>query len=153
MAFSSFTERGSRNGQNRQSWRTSSQDLGRKILRSDGATSKSCKSYRTSRLSLLTLFSVALFLLVGQSSAAVVPNARDIALHEFAKRDSTNVTPTCPDELPQPFDQSLGNNFTSTTCPNFFNTFLADNDFQSCYPFSLLLTVSLDSCVFDLTSI
>jgi hypothetical protein len=44
--------------------------------------------------------------------------------------------------LPQPFDTSLGNNFTSTACPIYFNKFLADSTFQSCYPFSLLIQVS-----------
>lgn len=44
--------------------------------------------------------------------------------------------------LPQPFDTSLGNNFTSTACPSYFNKFLADSTFQTCYPFSLLIQVS-----------
>jgi hypothetical protein len=45
--------------------------------------------------------------------------------------------------LPQPFDTSLGNNFTSTACPTYFTKFLADSTFQQCYPFSLLLQVSI----------
>ncbi|GAA5972521.1 hypothetical protein JCM8115_003150 [Rhodotorula mucilaginosa] len=44
--------------------------------------------------------------------------------------------------LPQPFDSTLGTNFTSTACPSFFATFLADPTFQACAPFSLLLTTS-----------
>jgi hypothetical protein len=44
--------------------------------------------------------------------------------------------------LPQPFDSSIGNNFTSTACPAYFTKFLADPVFQSCYPFSLLIQVS-----------
>ncbi|KJX98908.1 hypothetical protein TI39_contig384g00001 [Zymoseptoria brevis] len=44
--------------------------------------------------------------------------------------------------LPKPFDSSLGNNFTSTTCPDFFNTFLSDQTFTSCLPLSLLLQTS-----------
>jgi hypothetical protein len=44
--------------------------------------------------------------------------------------------------LPQPFDTSLGNNFTSESCPRFFNNFLSDETFRSCYPFSLLLQTS-----------
>jgi hypothetical protein len=43
--------------------------------------------------------------------------------------------------LPQPFDTSLGNNFTAPSCPQFFKTFLADKDFKACYPLSLLLQV------------
>lgn len=45
--------------------------------------------------------------------------------------------------LPQPFDTTLGNNFTSTACPAYFTKFLADPVFQACYPFSLLLQVSI----------
>ncbi|GAA5874160.1 hypothetical protein JCM3774_006754 [Rhodotorula dairenensis] len=44
--------------------------------------------------------------------------------------------------LPQPFDSTLGTNFTSTACPSFFATFLADPTFRACAPFSLLLTTS-----------
>ncbi|TLD32671.1 c6 zinc finger domain containing protein [Venturia nashicola] len=44
--------------------------------------------------------------------------------------------------LPQPFDTSLGSNFTSTACPTYFNKFLADSVFRTCYPFSLLLQTS-----------
>lgn len=47
-----------------------------------------------------------------------------------------------PSPLPQPFDTSLGSNFTSESCPTFFKTFLSDPNFQSCLPFSLLLQVS-----------
>lgn len=44
--------------------------------------------------------------------------------------------------LPQPFDTTLGNNFTTTSCPTFIVNFLSDITFQQCYPFSLLLQVS-----------
>lgn len=37
---------------------------------------------------------------------------------------------------------TLGTNFTSTNCPSFFATFLADPTFTACAPFSLLLTTS-----------
>ena len=43
--------------------------------------------------------------------------------------------------LPQPFDTSLGNNFTNPSCPQFFNSFLNDPTFTSCVPLSLLLMV------------
>ncbi|GAA6049018.1 hypothetical protein NBRC10513_003203 [Rhodotorula toruloides] len=45
-------------------------------------------------------------------------------------------------DLPEAFDSTLGNNFTSTACPSFFATFLANPTFKSCAPFSLLLTTS-----------
>ena len=50
---------------------------------------------------------------------------------------STNLTP-----LPQAFDASLGNNFTSSSCPRFFKTFLNDPAFTGCLPLSLLLLVN-----------
>lgn len=37
---------------------------------------------------------------------------------------------------------TLGTNFSSTACPSFFATFLADPTFRACAPFSLLLTTS-----------
>lgn len=45
--------------------------------------------------------------------------------------------------LPSPFDTSLGNNFTDSSCPTFFTTFLKNATFQSCLPMSLLLQNSL----------
>jgi hypothetical protein len=45
--------------------------------------------------------------------------------------------------LPQPFDTTIGSNFTTGSgCPAFFNNFLGNSLFQTCYPFSLLLQVS-----------
>lgn len=46
--------------------------------------------------------------------------------------------------LPQPFDSNLGNNFTSSSCPELFNVMLTDPDFKDCVPVSLLLQVSHD---------
>ena len=45
--------------------------------------------------------------------------------------------------LPRPFDSSLaiGNNFSSPSCPAFFNKFLNDQNFIACVPLSLLLLV------------
>ncbi|GAA6061246.1 hypothetical protein JCM10212_002705 [Sporobolomyces blumeae] len=45
-------------------------------------------------------------------------------------------------ELPRAFDSTLGTNFSSTACPSFFSTFLADPDFIACAPLSLLLGTS-----------
>jgi hypothetical protein len=45
--------------------------------------------------------------------------------------------------LPQVFDSNLGNNFTNAGCPSFFNKLRTSSNFQSCYPFSLLLTVCI----------
>lgn len=41
--------------------------------------------------------------------------------------------------LPKPFDSSIGSNFTSSACPNFLNSFLQNDAFQKCLPFSQLL--------------
>jgi hypothetical protein len=35
--------------------------------------------------------------------------------------------------------ETLGNNFTTTSCPRFFDSFLNDSSFKSCYALSLLL--------------
>ncbi|OJD35356.1 c6 zinc finger domain containing protein [Diplodia corticola] len=51
--------------------------------------------------------------------------------------------------IPQPFDTSLGSNFTSSNCPNFFNSFLENSTFVDCVPLSLLLQTS--SAFFDVT--
>jgi hypothetical protein len=40
--------------------------------------------------------------------------------------------------FPTAFD-TLGDNFTASSCPQFFTDFLADDTYQSCYPVSLLL--------------
>ncbi|KIW21270.1 hypothetical protein PV08_01850 [Exophiala spinifera] len=55
---------------------------------------------------------------------------------------STSISPsvtvvTTP--LPSPFDTSLSQNFTSTTCGPFFSNFLSNATFLSCEPVSLLL--------------
>lgn len=39
------------------------------------------------------------------------------------------------------FDTSLGSNFTSASCPNFFQTFMQNSTFRACLPVSLLLQV------------
>jgi len=45
--------------------------------------------------------------------------------------------------LPEPFDTSLGSNFSSNSCPNYFTKFLSNDTFQSCLPVSLLLQNSM----------
>lgn len=77
------------------------------------------------------------------SGTAAVSSA--VASASSAAATSTGIA-TAPGSsksaLPQPFDTSLGANFTSTACPAYFTKFLADSTFQSCYPFSLLIQVS-----------
>ena len=50
-------------------------------------------------------------------------------------------SPSSQDALPRPFDTSLGNNFTAPSCPAFFESFLTNETFNDCLPFSLLLQV------------
>ncbi|GEM07357.1 sterol metabolism-related protein [Rhodotorula toruloides] len=52
------------------------------------------------------------------------------------------VHPPIDPSTPIPEPSTLGNNFTSTACPSFFATFLANPRFKTCAPFSLLLTTS-----------
>ncbi|WPG97944.1 Hypothetical protein R9X50_00072700 [Acrodontium crateriforme] len=54
----------------------------------------------------------------------------------------TTATSSSTNSLPTPFDTSLGNNFTASSCPQFFHTFLSNTIFQSCLPLSLLLETS-----------
>ena len=44
--------------------------------------------------------------------------------------------------LPKAFDGGLGNNYTEASCPLFLNSFLNNDTFTGCMPFSLLLQVS-----------
>ena len=69
------------------------------------------------------------------------PNVASESINAGAelKRRQTS-TPTTP--FPKPFDGGLGNNFTSSNCPLFFNNFLNDPNFQACHAVSLLLVVS-----------
>ncbi|KAI9755014.1 MAG: hypothetical protein M1815_005255 [Lichina confinis] len=41
--------------------------------------------------------------------------------------------------MPTAFDSNLGDNFTANSCSEFFETFLANPQFEECLPFSLLL--------------
>ncbi|MCJ1316640.1 hypothetical protein MMC15_001961 [Xylographa vitiligo] len=83
------------------------------------------------------------------SSAASVPSSS--ANPSTAPSASSSSTPTASSPLmtastvptnaplPRPFDTSLGSNFTSSSCPAFFDSFLNNATFGSCLPFSLLL--------------
>ena len=56
-----------------------------------------------------------------------------------ASPSSDTSTDSSDSPLPSPFDTSLGSNFTSNSCPTFFNDFLANSTFHQCTPLSLLL--------------
>lgn len=71
-------------------------------------------------------------------SATIKPNAKASATGSSIQ----TATQTGAAELPRPFDSSIGTNFTSSSCPDFFNDFLSNQTFNACLPFSLLLQVS-----------
>lgn len=70
------------------------------------------------------------------------PTSSDHASASASGTIST-ATPTSQNPLPSPFDSSLGNNFTASSCPTFFQTFLGNEAFNKCLPLSLLLQVRL----------
>lgn len=53
---------------------------------------------------------------------------------------SSSAEPIGP--LPTPFEVFLNNNFTSSTCPTFFNDFLKNDSVKNCHAVSLLLNTS-----------
>lgn len=55
---------------------------------------------------------------------------------------SSTATPTSESPLPSPFDSFMTNNFTTASCPAFFESFLGNDTFQKCTPLSLLLQTS-----------
>ena len=75
------------------------------------------------------------------------PRKEHPQLHKREKKatgdDTQLITATNASDvsLPHPFDTSLGNNFTTSSCPTFFQNFLNSDDFNNCLPFSLLLQV------------
>lgn len=52
-----------------------------------------------------------------------------------------NSAPVGDVPLPKPFDGGIGTNYTQQSCPAFLKTFLSNDTFTSCMPFSLLLQV------------
>jgi hypothetical protein len=83
------------------------------------------------------------------SSSSVVPSATPVLVSTTGLGGGSIALATAApssSSLPQPFDTSIGSNFTTGSgCPAFFSNFLNNALFQSCYPFSLLLQVSLYS--------
>lgn len=65
----------------------------------------------------------------------------ELVLNTEVKRSSSPVSPSTASASPFPmaFDTSLGNNFTSQSCPLFFSNFLHNSTFISCHAISLLL--------------
>ncbi|MCJ1363184.1 hypothetical protein MMC16_002291 [Acarospora aff. strigata] len=73
------------------------------------------------------------------STTTVAPSSGLTAASSSTAPSMTVASSTPYSPLPSPFDTSLGNNFTSASCPTFFQSFLSNSTFKSCLPFSLLL--------------
>jgi hypothetical protein len=66
--------------------------------------------------------------------------AMDTTAIAVASGTSNTASPTASNApLPSAFDTSLGSNFTSSSCPTFFNNFLTNSTFTQCSPLSLLI--------------
>lgn len=68
----------------------------------------------------------------------------------FASSTASDASPTSTQpasaslaSFPRPFDTPLGNNFTTQSCPQFFDKFLNDQSFINCLPLSLFLQACL----------
>ncbi|KAI1488059.1 hypothetical protein F5X96DRAFT_108187 [Biscogniauxia mediterranea] len=89
-----------------------------------------------------------------QGSTSTTDSSSEGFTTTVEKRDSSSTTTTetttepttttsTATALPSPFDGALGADFASgDSCPGFFNDFLSNSTFQSCYPASLLLKSS-----------
>ncbi len=53
-----------------------------------------------------------------------------------------SLSPVLPTPFPQPFDTTLTNNFTTTTCESFFTNMTQSAPFRQCRPFSFLSQTS-----------
>lgn len=73
------------------------------------------------------------------ASASVTPTGNATASIATANIATASSSPAPSSPLPSPFDTSLGSNFTSQTCPGFFDAFLKNATFKACHPTSLLL--------------
>lgn len=102
----------------------------------DTATSTSTKSSSSSSSRAVSTYSTTATPLPSTVTAPS-SNSGSSTATVITAPESTNVP------LPRPFDTSLGSNFTSADCPNFFSSFLGNSTFTSCLPLSLLLQVSL----------
>lgn len=89
----------------------------------------------------------------GILSTTIRPNEDASATATATRTGLSTASQTAVADLPRPFDTSLGNNFTSTTCPVFFSNFLNNQTFKDCLPLSLLLQVSLSRMPTDHMSI
>ncbi|KAL8869395.1 MAG: hypothetical protein Q9174_004300 [Haloplaca sp. 1 TL-2023] len=81
-------------------------------------------------------------------TSAILPGSSSRSSGQSSPTSSAEPTsivtaPGSASSLPRPFDTGLGNNYTQPNCPVFINSFLRNETFTSCLPFSLLLQNSM----------
>ncbi|KAL4967942.1 uncharacterized protein BDV14DRAFT_168720 [Aspergillus stella-maris] len=59
--------------------------------------------------------------------------------HRQIARSIQTASSSSTTDFPTAFDTSFSNNFTTTSCPNYFRSFLADSSFTNCHAVSTLL--------------
>ncbi|KAK4046191.1 hypothetical protein OIV83_006266 [Microbotryomycetes sp. JL201] len=107
-------------------------------INSESLSNTAAISVQSQRTSLANSTSAA-----GSASATRVTATTTVTKTASATASlSTSTSVPSTYQLPEAFDSTLGTNFTSTACPSFFQTFLADPSFHECAPFSLLLGTS-----------
>ena len=90
---------------------------------------------------------------ITMSSAAPSASGTGIVFPSVATPTSTSVPsqtvptipsspPVLPTPFPQPFDTTLGNNFTTNSCDTFFTNMTQSLPFRQCRPFSFLSQTS-----------
>lgn len=72
-------------------------------------------------------------------STTLVSSTSSTASATSTSTESSTTASSSP--LPSFFDGGLSNNFTSSTCPTFIDNMITAEEFQTCYPISLLLQV------------
>ncbi|KAH7107046.1 hypothetical protein BKA62DRAFT_685862 [Auriculariales sp. MPI-PUGE-AT-0066] len=75
-------------------------------------------------------------------SATSTPTTTVTRVGDIPVAPADDAIVTLPTPFPQPFDSSLGKNFTTQTCSSFFNTFTSSKGFRSCRGFGMLLANS-----------
>ena len=78
-----------------------------------------------------------------ESTATALPSAAaSSAVSATLSSTASSGSDPTDSPLPRPFDGGFGTNYTQASCPSFLKSFLNNDTFTSCLPFSLLLQVS-----------
>ncbi|RAH70767.1 uncharacterized protein BO66DRAFT_411095 [Aspergillus aculeatinus CBS 121060] len=93
----------------------------------------------TARLSAAWSFTADATSLNSSMEFCYHPDDEDSAIPQQDKSHLSTRASSDSDSFPTAFDTSLSNNFTTTTCPNFFKSFLSNSTIASCHAVSMLL--------------